>query len=103
MLVISARAMTIAYNRDRLTTDGIFGVVRNPIYSAWIVFILPGVMMLCHSWLMLLTPVVAYIAFKSLITRENRYLAERFGQEYEEYRAKVNEIMPGRKFWARKK
>ena len=48
MLVVAARAATIAYNSEKLATTGIFGIVRNPIYSAWIVFIIPGLMLLTH-------------------------------------------------------
>lgn len=97
-LILSVHAAMIAYNRDRLATDGIFGIVRNPIYAAWIVVVIPGLVMFSQSWLMLLTPFVAYAAFKMLIRREDQYLAERFGQEYETYRSQVNEIIPCPRF-----
>jgi protein-S-isoprenylcysteine O-methyltransferase Ste14 len=98
MLAIGVRAMTIAYNGDQLATEGIYGVVRNPIYSAWIAIVIPGLTMFSQSWLVLLTPLVAYSVFKLLIGREERYLADRFGQEYEAYRSEVNEIIPCPRF-----
>lgn len=94
MLVIAARAATLAYNSDRLATDGIFGIVRNPIYSAWIVFILPGLALMSGSWPLFLTPAVAYFIFKATIRRENDYLEQRFGEAYREYNARVNELAP---------
>ena len=60
LLVIAARAATVAYNSDKLATTGIFGLVRNPIYSAWIVFIIPGLVLMSRSWPLFLTPVVAH-------------------------------------------
>jgi len=97
MLIVSARALSTAYNNDRLTTSGIFAVVRNPIYSAWLVFILPGLALLSRSWPLLLTPLVGYAVFKRLIHREEEYLRQRFGEAYLNYRAQVNELVPNPK------
>jgi protein-S-isoprenylcysteine O-methyltransferase Ste14 len=94
MLALAVRSATTAYNRDQLVTSGIFAVVRHPIYSAWIVFIVPGVALLSQSWPLLLTPLVAYAVFKLSIHREDEYLQQRFGQAYLDYRGRVNEIIP---------
>ena len=94
MLVVAARAATVAYNSDRLATTGIFGLVRNPIYSAWIVFIIPGLVLMSRSWALFLTPPVAYLAFKAKIRRENEYLEKRFDDEYRAYKGQVNELVP---------
>jgi protein-S-isoprenylcysteine O-methyltransferase Ste14 len=88
-----------AYSRDELVTSGVFGLVRHPIYSAWIVLILPGLALLSCSWPLLLMPIVAYAVFKKLIHREDEYLLKRFGREYLDYRARVNEIIPVPRFW----
>ncbi len=94
MLVVAGRAAMMAYNSDKLATRGIFGVVRNPVYSAWIVFIIPGLVLLSRSWPLFLTPVVTYIVFKARIGRENEYLEKRFGEEYRRYKSVVNELFP---------
>jgi protein-S-isoprenylcysteine O-methyltransferase Ste14 len=94
MLVTAAIAAMASYNRDQLATTGIFSLTRNPVYSAWIVFILPGLALLSRSWPLLLTPIVAYIVFKMSIRKEDEYLEQRFGQAYEEYRSSVNELIP---------
>jgi protein-S-isoprenylcysteine O-methyltransferase Ste14 len=101
MLVVAACSVMRAYNRDQLVTSGVSALVRHPIYSAWIVFILPGLAFLSRSWPMLLTPLVAYAAFKMFIDREDRYLQQRFGEAYLEYRARVNELIPVPRFWRR--
>jgi len=94
MLIVAGRAAMRAYNQDTLATTGIFGLTRNPIYAAWIVFIIPGLVMFSRSWPLLLTPVVAYVAFKIWIRKENDYLEQRFGDAYREYRERVNELVP---------
>jgi protein-S-isoprenylcysteine O-methyltransferase Ste14 len=94
MLVVAGRAATVAYNSDKLATTGIFGLTRNPIYSAWIVFIVPGLVLLSRSWPLFLTPVVAYLVFKARIVREDDYLEKRFGDEYRKYKGLVNELLP---------
>jgi len=94
MLAVAARAATAAYNSDQLAPTGIFGLPRNPIYAAWILFLIPGLVLLSRSWPLFLTPVVAYLVFKVRIGRENEYLAKRFGEDYRTYQAQVNELVP---------
>jgi protein-S-isoprenylcysteine O-methyltransferase Ste14 len=63
---------------DKLATTEIFGLTRNPIYSAWIVFIIPGLVLLSRSWPLFPTPVMAYMIFKARIGRQNEYPEMRF-------------------------
>jgi protein-S-isoprenylcysteine O-methyltransferase Ste14 len=94
MLAVAGRAVHIAHKSDKLATTGFFGVVRNPIYSAWIVFVIPGLVLLTHSWPLFLTPLVAYVAFKATIWREYEYLERQFGDAFRQYTAQVNELFP---------
>jgi protein-S-isoprenylcysteine O-methyltransferase Ste14 len=100
MLAVPVRSVMGAYKEDQLATGGLLAIVRHPIYSAWIVFILPGLAFLSQSWPMLLTPLVAYAVFKVLIHREDEHLKQRFGEAYLDYRARVNELIPVPRFWA---
>ena len=94
LLVVALIALNRNYDRDQLATGGIYGIVRNPIYSAWVVFLIPGLVFLSPSWPLLLTPLVTYIAFKATIAREEAYLEERFGDTYRKYRSEVRELLP---------
>ena len=94
LLVVALIALNRNYDRDQLATGGIYGIVRNPIYSAWVVFLIPGLVFLSPSWPLLLTPLVTYIAFKATIAREEAYLEERFGDTYRIYRSEVRELLP---------
>jgi len=94
MLVVAGKAATVAYSSDKLATTGIFGLTRNLICSAWIVFTVPGLVLISRSWPLFFMPVVAYIIFKIRIRRENEYLERRFGDRYRKHKAKVNELLP---------
>ncbi len=94
MLVAAAVALNRNYDRDELATGGIYGIVRNPIYSAWLVFLIPGLALLSRSWPLLFTPLVAYLVFKARIGQEEAYLEERFGDAYRKYRSEVHELLP---------
>jgi protein-S-isoprenylcysteine O-methyltransferase Ste14 len=88
-----------AYDRDQLRTSGVFALVRHPVYSSSIVFLLPAVALAFRSWPMLGAPLVAYIIFKRLIRREDEYLEQRFGQAYLDHRARVSELCPFAWLW----
>ena len=98
MLIVAGRAATVAYNSDKLATTGIFSLTRNPIYSAWIIFIIPGLVLMSRSWPLFFTPVVTYMIFKARIGRENEFLERHFGDEYGMYKAQVNELVPFPRF-----
>lgn len=92
--VIALGTFNEGYRRKRLVTHGLYAFVRHPIYFAWIVLICPGVMLFFRSWLMLLTPLVAYLCFKVSIHHEDRDLESQFGQMYLDYRAGTCELFP---------
>ncbi len=94
MLMLAGRSIVTAHARDELVTTGVYALVRNPIYSAWIVFLIPGLVLPSRSWLLFLTPLVAYAVFKLRIRREDAYLRGRFGQAYLDYRRRVREVVP---------
>jgi protein-S-isoprenylcysteine O-methyltransferase Ste14 len=94
MWLVAVVTVIRAYNSDQLRTSGVFALCRHPVYSAWIVFLLPGLTLLTGSWPLMITPLVAYAVFKLLIHVEDDYLKQRFGAAYLAYRARVHEIIP---------
>jgi protein-S-isoprenylcysteine O-methyltransferase Ste14 len=94
VLVISARTVTHVFQEGKLATTGIYGIVRNPLYSAWIVCIVPGIVIISRYLLWWLIPIFMYTIFKVLIKKENDYLEQQFGDEYRAYRKKVSELFP---------
>ena len=92
--LISVKTAMRAYNADALVTDGIFRYCRHPLYAAWVVFIVPGIVFLLKSWIMLTTPIFMYLILRLLVKKEEVYLENVFGSEYREYKERVPCILP---------
>jgi protein-S-isoprenylcysteine O-methyltransferase Ste14 len=82
------------FSKGRLVTTGAYGVVRNPIYSSVTFFILPGIALLTGTWVYLVASVFLYAGVVIFIGREEQQLAKTFGKEYEDYRTKVDRLVP---------
>ena len=83
------RKLLKSFDKDILMTDGLYKVFRNPMYAAYLIFIIPGISLLFNSWLTLTTIILNYILLSVLIKCEYQYLHKVFGKEYEEYLKKV--------------
>ena len=92
--LISVLMVTRAYNADRLTTDSVFRCCRHPLYASWVVFIVPGIVLLATSWISLTVPVFMYIILRILVQKEEIYLKDISGTEYLDYKKKVPCILP---------
>ncbi len=76
-----------------LATKGVYGIVRNPIYSG-ILFVISGICLMFESWLLLLCIPFSYIILKILLRKEDIILIEAFGEKYMQYKKQVNSILP---------
>ena len=90
-LIVASCGRKLLKNFDKgiLMTDGLYKVFRNPMYAAYMIFIIPGICLLFNSWLALTTIIFNYILFSILIRQEYKYLQDKFGKEYEDYLSKV--------------
>ena len=78
----------------KLVTTGVFSIVRNPIYSAWI-FICTGILLLGHDiWLLILCPIFWGYLTVLMKHTEEKWLIKQYGQEYLTYMKKVNRVFP---------
>ena len=75
-------------------TTGIYAYIRNPVYALWILLIAPGLISATCFLLLIALPFVMYAFVRVLIVEEDEYLAEKFGEDYLEYKKKVNSIIP---------
>ena len=78
----------------KLVTSGAYYLCCNPLYTAIILFIIPGVSLLMNSWLVLTAGILAYILFKVYIENEYSEMELFFGDEYKKYRAATPEFFP---------
>jgi protein-S-isoprenylcysteine O-methyltransferase Ste14 len=89
MVASCGRKLLKSFNKGILMKDGLYRIFRNPMYAAYMLFVVPGICLLFNSWLVLSTVVINSLLFFIFIRREHRYLQEKFGKEYEVYLQKV--------------
>jgi protein-S-isoprenylcysteine O-methyltransferase Ste14 len=92
--ITSIITITRAYNANKLVTNGIFKFCRHPLYASWVVFIVPGIVLLLNSWIGFTIPIFMYIILWFLIRKEEKYLENTFGRKYLNYKKKVPAILP---------
>jgi protein-S-isoprenylcysteine O-methyltransferase Ste14 len=95
--VHTAKKLKNAYKEQKLITNGIFKLCRNPLFAEVIFLILPGIILFFNSWFLLTIPCFMYFMFKVFIKREEKLLEKKFGKEYIDYKKVTNAIFP--KFW----
>lgn len=85
------------FSKGRLVTTGAYGVVRNPIYASVTFFVLPAVALMTATWVYLVVSVFLYAGVMIFIGKEEKQLATVFGKTYEDYRARVDRMVPLRR------
>lgn len=79
---------------NHLITDGIYSIVRNPVYSA-ILQCCTGLLFFANNLLLLVVPFFCWIYMTLILKRtEEIWLKNLYGQEYMEYCRKVNRCIP---------
>ncbi len=94
VFIIPGMTIDKYFSRGELATDGMYKYIRHPIYGAWIVFIVPGFVLLMNSLIGIIIPVLMYAVFKILIVEEDRFLEDQFGERFIEYKSNVGSIFP---------
>ena len=85
------------FSKGKLITTGAYGVVRNPLYSSATFFILPAVALMTLTWVYFVPSAFLYVGVMIFIGKEERQLTQAFGREYEDYRTRVDRLVPFKK------
>jgi protein-S-isoprenylcysteine O-methyltransferase Ste14 len=83
-----------AIKLDKLTTSGPYAFVRNPLYLGTALILLGLVLMLKAFLIGLIFFAVIIAAYIRTIRNEEKMLADKFGKDYLDYRAKVPAMWP---------
>ena len=86
--------LVMGFPKGKLITRGAYRVCRNPIYSSFIVFILPAISLLMLKWVYLGVAVFMYAGVRLFIGKEEKQLLQVFGDEYARYLARVSRVLP---------
>ena len=93
VLIIGAIALWIG---GALKSDisGAYAYVRNPIYSAFL-FLATGMIVFYGNIILFLLPILYWALLTELMKRtEEKWLEEKFGDEYRKYCKEVNRCIP---------
>jgi protein-S-isoprenylcysteine O-methyltransferase Ste14 len=78
-----------------IATEGVYGRSRNPIYLAFIWFMIAFALFFASDWTFVMIIPFVYVIHFGVILREERYLLARFGADYASYRARVPRYLFG--------
>jgi protein-S-isoprenylcysteine O-methyltransferase Ste14 len=78
----------------RLVTSGPYRLVRHPAYTGLILYFAGVALTLGDLWMLIIIVGGVAIAVTRRVRREERWLAEEFGAEYEEYRKRTRRFVP---------
>ena len=77
------------HSASQLVTHGPYRFTRNPMYTGLTIAYLGGSALVDSAWPIIALPIVLLILVKTVISREEMYLADAFGAEYRGYVARV--------------
>ena len=97
LFIVSGITVHRHINAGKLCTGSVYAYFRHPLYAAWVVFVTPGIVILTGSVIAVSWPVFLYVLFKVFTVEEEKYLRERYGDEYSKYEKEVNAVFP--KIW----
>lgn len=69
--------------------SGLYRFSRNPIYLAFLIILVGIALVLNSIWFLLGMPILVWLLRVLVINREERYLEDKFGDEYRQYKNKV--------------
>ncbi|OIW21275.1 hypothetical protein TanjilG_31390 [Lupinus angustifolius] len=81
-------------DRHRLVTHGIYGFIRHPGYSGFLLWAVGTQIMLCNPISTVVFAVVVWHFFAKRIVYEEYFLVQFFGKQYEEYAQRVVSGVP---------
>lgn len=81
--------LDVRKSTTKIVETGAFAVSRNPVYLSMILGFLGIAALLDSAWIALLAPALATLLQKGVIEPEERYLEQKFGNDYLRYKARV--------------
>jgi len=82
-------------HKNKLLAAGVYSLTRNPMYAAFIVFLVPAIALTVNNLLFLIVPALMYQVFKRKIILEEEFLLKTFGGEYKHYCERTPRLLPG--------
>lgn len=86
---------------DSLNTTGMYSIVRNPIYLGNFIILLGVFLSVKVLWFAVVGSMFFMWYMERIILAEEQFLHDKFGEEYDEWRARTPVIIPNFKLWVK--
>ncbi|MFX0166065.1 MAG: methyltransferase family protein [Promethearchaeota archaeon] len=94
IFIYSERIIKSAYATSELVTTKIYAYVRHPMYAVWGLAMLPGIICFFNSWFLFILLPIYYLIVRIFIRKEETFLVKKFGEDYVNYKKRVNAFFP---------
>ncbi len=91
---IYATAFLGGFKNEVLVTHGIYSLLRNPLYFFTLIGIIGISLISNHISVMIGLPLFFGVLYSGLINREQKFLEEKFGDEFLNYKKNVYALIP---------
>ena len=86
---------------DSLNTSGVYSIVRNPLYLGNFIMFL-GMLLFIKVWWLIVIATLAYVLYyERIVLAEERFLIDKFGQEYLDWADRTPAMIPVLRLWRR--
>lgn len=79
-------------SNTQLKTSGIYSISRNPMYVGINLFTLASMVYLMN-WMVMIVGIYSLVVYHLIIKSEEKFLLERFGEDYQNYLKKVRRFL----------
>jgi len=90
---------TTEQRAHQLNKSGVYSAVRNPLYLGNFIAIIGVVFILKVWWDIVITCLAYWLYIERIIATEEKFLASRFGDEYQQWAEKTPAFIPNFKSW----
>lgn len=94
LIIWSLMVLPSGIRANKLILEGPYQYVRHPLYAAFIWSGTGIISLIYNSWLLLIFIIPIHIFWVWHIQKEEKYLIEKFGTEYEGYMIKIPQFFP---------
>jgi len=94
ILIILSYYYVYYHKVNVLVDNGIYAVVRHPLYLGWILSVFVATIFLHQHWLFVIIGIPGIVSVYLISTHEEHLNIERFGDDYKRYMQKVPKLNP---------
>ena len=92
-LTVVKSKMVENITETHLITSGVYAWTRNPLYAAW-GMVFTGIILIQNNLFLVVVLAVIWLLMTTLIPKEEKILEKIFGEEYLQYKRRVNRCIP---------